>query len=192
MAYNGDPEKDLCIDFRNQKTLTLASFMNALENFESDCIRNNIDTTKVPVVINHKRLLYGIPWFGVSLGVGKGAQITIEAWDKNALPVLKDERPDARNAEYWRSRGASNFDVSGFIKTKQAGERLLRMVKYILEKDEIETWLDWREDEPTWIQFKFSAKEFDVEKLSQMAKDNDNIITEDIIRKCVKIPEITD
>ena len=60
------------------------------------------------------------------------------------------------------------------------------MVKYILEKDETETWLDWRETEPEWIQFKFSANEFDVEKLSKMARDNNNIITEEIIRECVK------
>jgi len=187
MAYKGDPEKDMCTDFRNQKTITLAALMNALEDFESNCIRNGIDTTKVPVVINHNRLLYGIPWFGVSLGIGKGARITLEAWNENALPVLEDKRPEAKNAEYWRSRGASSFDVSGFVNTKAAGERLLRMVKYILEKDEVETWLDWRETEPEWIQFKFSAKEFDVEKLSEMAVNNGNIITEDIIRECVKV-----
>ncbi len=185
MGYNGDPEKDLCVDFRNQKTLTFASFMNVLKDFERTCIRNNIDTNKVPVIINHKRLLYGIPWFGVSLGIGPSStRITLEAWDENALPILEDKRPEVKNAEYWRSRGASSFDVSGFVNTKASGERLLRLVKYILEKDEVETWLDWRETEPEWIQFKFSAKEFDVEKLSEMAINNDNIITEDIIREC--------
>ena len=186
MAYKGDPEKDLCVDFRNQKTLSFAALMNTLENFESNCFRNNIDTTKVPVVINKGRLLYGIPWFGVSLGIGNGARITIEPYHENAMPILEDVRPEAKNAEYWNSRGASDLDVSGFVKSKKAGERLLRMVKYILEKDEIETWLDWRETEPEWIQFKFSANEFDVEKLSKMARDNNDIITEEIIRECVK------
>ena len=186
MAYKGDPEKDLCVDFRNQKTLSFAALMNTLENFESNCIRNNIDTTKVPVVINKDRLLYGVPWFGVSLGIGRGAQITIEPYHENAMPILEDKRPAAKNAEYWASRGASDYDVSGFVKSKKAGERLLRMVKYILEKDEIETWLDYRVTEPEWIQFKFSANEFDVKKLSQMSCDNDDIITEEIIRACVK------
>lgn len=82
------------------------------------------------------------------------------------------------------SRGASTFDVSGFITSKAAGLRLLRMVRYVLDTDEPKTWLDYREHEPNWIQFKFSAEEFDVEKLDQMAKANDNIITEQIVRQC--------
>ena len=77
-------------------------------------------------------------------------------------------------------------EVSGFVVSKPAGERLLRMVKYILETDEPKTFLDYREFEPNWIQFKFSAEEFDVEKLDQMAKANGNIITEQIVRQCVK------
>ena len=61
----------------------------------------------------------------------------------------------------------------------------MRFVKYILEKDETETWLDYREREPNWIQFKFSAEEFDVEKLDKMSRDNDGILTEEIIKACV-------
>lgn len=72
------------------------------------------------------------------------------------------------------------------MESKPAGERLLRMVKYILETDEPKSFLDYREFEPNWIQFKFSAKEFDVEKLDQMARANNNIITEQIVRQCVK------
>ena len=60
------------------------------------------------------------------------------------------------------------------------------MVKYILETDNPKTWLDYREFEPNWIQFKFSAEEFDVRKLSQMSKDNGGILTEQIVRECVK------
>ena len=188
MAYNGDPEKDMCTDFRNQKTLTLASFMNTLEDYESNCIRNNVDTTKVPVVIKVGRLYHGIPWFDLGLAIGtNGARIEIGCWNEPAMPVLEDKRPEQKYAEYWRSRGASNYDVSGFVNTKAAGERLLRMVKLVLEKDECETWLDYREAEPEWIQFKFSAKEFDVEKLSKLAKENDNIMTMYIMRECMLI-----
>ena len=176
----------LILEIKKRFLLIFIINNNRNKNFESNCIRNNIDTTKVPVVINKSRLLYGIPWFGVSLGIGNGARITIEPYHENAMPILEDVRPEAKNAEYWTSRGASDFDVSGFVKSKKAGERLLRMVKYILEKDETETWLDWRETEPEWIQFKFSANEFDVEKLSKMARDNNDIITEEIIRECVK------
>lgn len=74
--------------------------------------------------------------------------------------------------------------VRGFVVSKLAGERLLRMVKYVLDTDNPESWLDFRECEPNWIQFKFSAKEFDVEKLSQLSIDSNGIITEEILRKC--------
>ena len=62
---------------------------------------------------------------------------------------------------------------------------LFIIFKLVLEKDECETWLDWRATEPTWIQFKFSAKEFDVKKLSSMAKENNDIINMDIIKECM-------
>jgi len=97
----------------------------------------------------------------------------------------KDERPDG-GGEYWKSRGASSSDVSGFVASRAAGLRLLRMVRYVLGTDEPKTWLDYREFEPNWIQFKFSADEFDVEKLDQMARANGNVLTETIVRLCVK------
>lgn len=37
--------------------------------------------------------------------------------------------------------------------------------------------------EPNWIQFKFSAKEFDVNKLDKLTKES-GIITEEIINIC--------
>lgn len=97
----------------------------------------------------------------------------------------EDKRPDA-GGEYWESRGASNFDVSGFVVSKQAGERIMRYVRAILEKDETKTWLDWRKFEPTWIQLKFSAEEFDCEMLDKLCRENNNIITYDILKACVK------
>lgn len=35
------------------------------------------------------------------------------------------------------------------------------------------------------IQYKFSASEFDVNKLDQMSNDNNGVITEKILRECV-------
>ena len=64
--------------------------------------------------------------------------------------------------------------------------RLLRMVRYILDTDEPKTWLDYREYEPNWIQFKFSAEEFDVEKLDEVSRANGGVITEQILRDCIK------
>ena len=41
----------------------------------------------------------------------------------------KDERPE--EGEYWNSRGVG-YDLSGFVKTKKAGERILAMVHEVL------------------------------------------------------------
>ena len=52
-----------------------------------------------------------------------------------------------------------------------------------LEEMSFKTRLDWRKFEPNWIQFKFSAKEFDVNKLDKLTKES-GIITEEIINIC--------
>ena len=41
-----------------------------------------------------------------------------------------------------------------FVVSKLAGERLTRLVKYVLNTDEPLSHLDYREFEPNWIQFK--------------------------------------
>ena len=100
------------------------------------------------------------------------------------MPIVHDERPV--EGEYWQSRGPSDWDVSGFVRSKAAGERLRRMVRLVLEKDETKSWLDWRETEPEWIQFKFSAEEFDVEKLHNLSKQYDGVLTINILKECIK------
>lgn len=76
------------------------------------------------------------------------------------------------------------YDLSGFVKTKQDGERLLEMVKDVLGITKPESWLDWRAYEPEWIQFKFQKSEFHLEKLQKMANDNSRILTKDILLSC--------
>ena len=100
----------------------------------------------------------------------------IPAWE----PV--DERPE--EGEYWNSRGPGYPDVSGFVKTKAAGERILAMVHEVLGTDKCKTYLDFRPSEPTWIQFKFHKDEFDIEKLDSLTRDS-GIITKDIIKQCI-------
>lgn len=97
----------------------------------------------------------------------------------------KYERPDVKPeyGEYWSPRGIG-YDLSGFVKSKQAGERLLNLVKEILGKDNPDTWLDYRESEPNWIQFKFQNSEFNLEKLYELTKET-GIITKEIIKDCV-------
>ena len=62
------------------------------------------------------------------------------------------------------------------------------MVKEVLGIDEPASWLDYREHEPEWIQFKFQSEEFDLEKLDKLSRKNDGIITKEILIEC-KIQE---
>lgn len=103
-------------------------------------------------------------------------RIGIPAW----IWEPEDIRPG--EGEYWSSRGASDWDVSGFVRTKQAGERILAMVHEVLDTEECTTFLDFRPREPNWIQFKFHASEFDVNKLDDLTPHG--IITKEIIQQC--------
>ena len=156
-----------------------------MDDWVRTCHKNNANLSDVPVLIENDRRQYR-PFSGrISFG-SRGVTVAIEYFNSDIVRYEpKDKRPEG-GGEYWKSRGTSSDDVSGFVESKPAGERLLRMVKYVLETDEPKTWLDYREFEPNWIQFKFSAEEFDVEKLDQMARDNGNVLTEAIVRRCVK------
>ena len=101
----------------------------------------------------------------------------IRAWHY----VTPDIRPEY--GEYWTPRGIG-YDLSGFVKSKPAGERLLEMVKEVLEKEKPHSWLDYREHEPEWIQFKMQKDEFDLEKLETMVTQNHFIITKEILEEC--------
>ena len=103
---------------------------------------------------------------------------------RKGTPRHKYKRPDIRPevGEYWHSRGVG-YDLSGFVKSKEAGERILEMVKKVLDKKEVKSWLDYREYEPTWIQFKFQPSEFDLEKLDDMARKT-GIVTEEMLYEC--------
>ena len=187
--YNGDPENDLMVQYMNQRTMNLQTLIEWTERAKRTCYMNHKSPSEIPFIVNDGRnFRYKVPWYGIGLSWGKGGMVASLEFDgeERIMPIIKDVRPVDKKAEYWMSRGPSFYDVSGFVRSKEAGERLLRMVKYILEKDDVETYLDWRETEPEWIQFKFSANEFDVERLSELAQKNGNIITEDIIRECVK------
>lgn len=168
-----------------QKIITLSHLIKWVEDWEITCHKNNVKPSDVPFLIESNNRQYR-PFAG-KLGFGSnGVTVAIEYFDSDIVRFdPKDKRPEG-GGEYWNSRGASSFDVSGFVSSRAAGLRLLRMVRYVLDTDEPKTFLDYREFEPNWIQFKFSAEEFDVERLSDMAEANDNIITEQIVRQCVK------
>lgn len=104
---------------------------------------------------------------------------------RKGIPKWHYENPDIRPeyGDYWSPRGIG-YDLSGFVKSKKAGERILDMVKDVLKTDNPKSWLDYRESEPDWIQFKFQKEEFDLEKLRQSAIDNDNVLTKEILIEC--------
>ena len=111
---------------------------------------------------------------------------------RNGIPKHKYAAPDIRPeyGEYWKSRGIG-YDLSGFVKSKAAGERLLEMVKEVLEKEEPASWLDWRPNEPKWIQFKFQKSEFDLDKLDKMSEENNGILTKEILKECSLVKKET-
>jgi len=169
-----------------QKKLTLATLQQWVENWTHNCELNHKDPSDVEIIIrdsseNHEYR----PFSGVLSWGSEGTTVEIEFFRSDIIKFEpKDERPAV--GEYWKSRGASSFDVSGFITSKAAGLRLLRMVRYILDTDEPMSWLDYREYEPNHVQFKFSAEEFDVSRLDDASRAGGGIITEQILRACMK------
>lgn len=146
------------------------------------CEINNLDPDKVPVflTLDHNDTLYS--YVGLSICSGQlGTYVTLDSSDYYKMfYVAPDSKPEI--GEYWRSRG---YDLSGFVVSKLAGERLTRLVKYVLNTDKPLSHLDYREFEPNWIQFKFQKEEFNLELLDKLARANENIVNEAILRQCM-------
>lgn len=161
------------------KTLSLIELRNAIDDAIKNYEVNNVDPNQVPVFIKFNDFDHVITDFSWCVP----PKCSIESDQSSKLVfTAPDSRPEI--GEYWKSRGPSNSDCSGFVVSKLAGERLLRLVKYVLESDKPKSWLDFREREPNWIQFKFSAEEFNVNLLDELSRNANGIITEEILRKC--------
>ena len=102
-----------------------------------------------------------------------------EPWHKYVRP---DIRPEGEG-EFFNSRGVG-YDLAGFVKSKQAGERVVQMFKEVIGED-AKTWLDYRENEPTWIQVKVQSEDVDLEVLHSLVKE-DGIITATKIKKAIQ------
>lgn len=142
--------------------------------------------------LHYQIMADGIEKSSVGFGTGRkdenGNDIceypTLIIHPRKDIPAWHYEYPDSKPecGEYWSSRGIG-YDLSGFVKSKQAGERLLKMVKEVLNNDKPTSWLDYREYEPEWIQFKFQKEEFDLRKLQELCK-KDRTITLEILQEC--------
>lgn len=133
--------------------------------------------------LHHNENLYSYVGLSICSSSQLGTYVTLGSSDYYKMfYVAPDSKPEV--GEYWRSRGVG-YDLSGFVVSKLAGERLTRLVKYVLNTDEPLSHLDYREFEPNWIQFKFQKEEFNLELLDKLAKANDNIVNEAILRQCM-------
>ena len=97
--------------------------------------------------------------------------------------VAEDAKPDSMEGEYWKSKGVG-FDLSGLIKSKEAGLRILNMVKLATNKDYPKSWMDYRDTAPNYIQFKFSADEFDLDMIHKMSIDLGGVVTQELLNYC--------
>lgn len=180
--WKPEDEKDLGI-----KTLSVAELKKCVLNMEQHAEMNHLDIAKVPVFVVSDNRKFCISDTSISWGrLGTMFGICTRT-DGKYNEELRFDAPDARpeEGEYWESRGISDgLDLSGFVRSQPAGLRLRRMVRLVLEKDETDSWLDWRGHEPNHIQFKFEPTEFDLEKLDSLSRSAGGIITLEILKQC--------
>lgn len=164
-------------------TISVSELLEYAHTALRDCEINNLDPDKVPVFLALGRIdnLYSNIRFSMCSSSQLGLYATLGSSDYYRMfYVAPDSKPEV--GEYWNSRG---YDLSGFVVSKLAGERLTRLVKYVLNTDEPLSHLDYREYEPNWIQFKFQKEEFNLELLDTLARENNNIVNEAILRQCM-------
>lgn len=171
-------------EYSKISTISVTELQEYVDSMMRHCKSNNLDPDNTPVFIGTRfgnKDLYANVGLAICCG-DNGSYMALTFSDYYRLfYVAPDSKPE--NGEYWRSRGVG-YDLSGFVVSKLAGERLLRLVKYVLDTDNPKSFLDYREYEPNWIQFKFQKEEFNLELLDKLAKENGNILNEAILRQC--------
>ena len=166
-------------------TISVSKLLDDIYTALHNCEINNLDPDKVPVflALGRDENLYSNIGLSICCSSQLGTYVTLGSSDYYRMfYVAPDSKPEV--GEYWRSRGVG-YDLSGFVVSKLAGERLTRLVKYVLNTDEPLSHLDYREYEPNWIQFKFQKEEFNLELLDKLARENENIVNEAILRQCM-------
>lgn len=172
-------------EYSEISTISVTELQEYVDSMMQHCKANNLDPSSTPVFISTK---YGNKDLYTNVGLSiccsdKGSYMALTFTESDKLfYVAPDSKPEV--GEYWRSRGVG-YDLSGFVVSKLAGERLTRLVKYVLNTDEPLSHLDYREFEPNWIQFKFQKEEFNLELLDELARKNNNIVNEAILRQCM-------
>ncbi len=155
------PEKDV-------KKMSLTDYLSTID-FSNEEIREKLknglalekESFAYPIVVPHPR--EGIP--------------------KHQL-VIPDIRPE--EGDYCYPRGVG-YDLACFVKSREAGERITEMINRVQNDyphKYFKCHLDYREDEPLWIQVKIDYNsEIRAEYLADLIEENENIITEQIVRQ---------
>ena len=104
--------------------------------------------------------------------------------------VLPDIRPEDGKGDFCTPRGVG-YDLACFVKSKEAGERITNMIN-LVNKDYQEKGfscrLDYREEEPLWIQVKITyPNELRARYLEELIQSHDNIITEEFVRQAMNL-----
>lgn len=102
--------------------------------------------------------------------------------------VRPDVRPENGIGDFCNPRGVG-YDLACFVKSKEAGQRITDMINKVNEEYENKGFscrLDYREDEPLWIQVKINyPNELRGSILAQLIGENGDIITEEQVRNAM-------
>lgn len=94
----------------------------------------------------------------------------------------KDIRPENNIGDFCYPRPIG-YDLACFVNSKEAGQRICDVFNN-LDSEQFSCHLDYRDFEPNWVQVKISFKEsLRGSILSDLIIQNNNIITEDIIKE---------
>ena len=166
-------------------TISVSKLLDYAHTALRDCEINNLDPDKVPVflTLGPDQNLYSNVSLSICSSFQLGTYVTLGSLDYYKMfYVAPDYKPKV--GEYWFSRGVG-YDLSGLVMSKLSGERLTRLVKYVLNTDEPLSHLDYKDFGPYQIQFKFQKEEFNLELLDKLARENYNIVNEAILRQCM-------
>lgn len=173
-------------NFKRFDVVSLKGLQGIVNDMTRACVLNDIDPGSVPVIVKDDSNIESYLLSSVGLSMGQPCILSLQFYGYNATKIDyftgKDSSPET-GGEYWEPGNPGTMDISGFVVSKEAGERLLQMVKKVLGREECKTWLDWRKQEPNWIQFKLSSEEFDIDKLYEIAS-KEGILTEEILKIC--------
>ena len=166
-------------------TLSITEAIEHLTHMKEHCELNHKDPSETPVFIKYDDMLHVVQYTGVChSNMGVYGEIETSPCNKFSFIAPDIEDPISTNVE-WKSHGVSDgLDVSGFVNSRASGIRLLHMVQEVLGSEETKSFLDYREREPNWIQFKFYPKEFDVYKIDKLSKEAGRILNKEILAKC--------